>query len=122
LFADLDSQISLAFLTRFDCQDRADRLSVKRLAAWLAGVGYSGRTDPSVLYPGVATSLPGFVDSPRRRCVAPNRCRHDHLAERDGTDPTEGLFWHDRRPRPEHYLPTTRPYGARPRPRVALLR
>ena len=50
LFADLDSQISLAFLTRFDCQDRADWLSVKRLAAWLASVGYSGRTDPSMLY------------------------------------------------------------------------
>jgi transposase len=50
LFADLDSQISLAFLTRFDCQHRADWLSAKRLAAWLAGVGYSGRTDPSVLY------------------------------------------------------------------------
>lgn len=35
LFADLDSPISLAFLTflpRFDCQDRADWLSVKRLA------------------------------------------------------------------------------------------
>ena len=50
LFADLDSPISLAFLTRFDCQDRADWLSVKRLTAWLASVGYSGRTDPSVLY------------------------------------------------------------------------
>ena len=50
LFADLDSQISLAFLTRFDCQDRADWLSIKRLAAWLDSVGYSGRTDPSVLY------------------------------------------------------------------------
>ena len=50
LFADLDSPISLAFLTRFDCQDRADWLSVKRLTAWLASVGYSGRTDSSVLY------------------------------------------------------------------------
>jgi transposase len=50
LFADLDSPISLAFLTRFDCQDRADWLSVKRLTAWLASVGYSGRTDPSVLH------------------------------------------------------------------------
>ena len=36
LFADLDSPISLAFLPRFDCQDRADWLSPKRLAAWLA--------------------------------------------------------------------------------------
>jgi transposase len=50
LFADLDSQISLAFLTRFDCQDRADWLSVNRLAAWLASAGYSGRTDPALLY------------------------------------------------------------------------
>ena len=50
LFADLDSTISLAFLARFDCQDRADWLSVKRLASWLASVGYSGRTDPCVLY------------------------------------------------------------------------
>ena len=50
LFADLDSAIGLTFLARFDCQDRADWLSVKRLAAWLASVGYSGRTDPCVLH------------------------------------------------------------------------
>jgi transposase len=50
LFAALDSPISLAFLARFDCQDRADWLSAKRLADWLAGIGYSGRTDPAVLY------------------------------------------------------------------------
>ena len=49
MFADLDSPISLAFLHRFDSQDRADRLTVARLAAWLAGVGYSGRSDPAVL-------------------------------------------------------------------------
>jgi transposase len=57
LFAELDSAISLAFLARFDCQDRADWLSAKRLAAWLASVGYSGRTDASVLY-GRLTSAP----------------------------------------------------------------
>lgn len=50
LFADLDSAIGLAFLTRFNCQDRADWLSVKRLADWLTNVGYSGRTDPSVIH------------------------------------------------------------------------
>jgi transposase len=49
LFRDLDSAISLAFLHRFDCQDRANWLSPRRLAAWLAGVGYSGRKDPAVL-------------------------------------------------------------------------
>ena len=36
LFADIDSPISLAFLARFDCQDRADWLTPKRLGAWLA--------------------------------------------------------------------------------------
>jgi transposase len=50
LFADLDSPVSLAFLARFDCQDRADWLSPKRMAAWLAGVGYCGRVDPAVLH------------------------------------------------------------------------
>jgi len=50
LFADIDSAISLAFLTRFDTQDRADWLSPKRLGTWLASVGYSGRTDPVVLH------------------------------------------------------------------------
>jgi transposase len=50
LFAELDSPISLAFLTRFDCQDRADWLSVKRLAAWLATAGYCGRVEPAVLH------------------------------------------------------------------------
>jgi transposase len=33
LFADIDSQISLRFLARFDCQERADWLSPRRLAA-----------------------------------------------------------------------------------------
>ena len=50
LFADLDSPISLKFLVRFDCQDRADWLSPKRLAAWTSSAGYSGRVDPAVLH------------------------------------------------------------------------
>jgi transposase len=50
LFADLDSPVSLAFLGRFDCQDRADWLSPRRMAAWLASTGYCGRTDPAVLH------------------------------------------------------------------------
>jgi transposase len=49
LFAELDSPISLKFLRRFDSQDRADWLPTKRLAAWLASVGYCGRVDPAVL-------------------------------------------------------------------------
>lgn len=50
LFADLDSPISLMFLTRFDRQDRADWLTPARLGAWLASVSYTGGTDPAVLH------------------------------------------------------------------------
>jgi transposase len=50
LFKDLDSAISLAFLTRFDTQDRADWLTPKRFADWLAKQGYSGKVDPTVLH------------------------------------------------------------------------
>ena len=50
LFADLDSAISLTFLTRFDCQDRADWLTPTRLGAWLDSVGYTGGTDPGTLH------------------------------------------------------------------------
>ena len=46
LFEDLDSAISLKFLIRFDCQDRADWLTPKRLGTWLKSVGYTGRTEP----------------------------------------------------------------------------
>ena len=42
--------VGLKFLTRFDCQDRADWLTPKRLSAWLASVGYPGRTDPDPLH------------------------------------------------------------------------
>jgi transposase len=50
LFSQLHSAISLAFLARFDCQDRAGWLSEKRLAAWLKATSYSGRTSPAGLY------------------------------------------------------------------------
>ncbi|ANS27830.1 transposase [Rhodococcus opacus] len=61
LFADLDSPISLMFLTRFDCQDRADWLTPKRLATWLSGVSYSGRTDPAVLHARLTAAPRGAV-------------------------------------------------------------
>ena len=49
LFAEIDSPISLTFLTRFPCAERAAWLSEKRVAAWLAGVGYCGRQTPEQL-------------------------------------------------------------------------
>jgi transposase len=50
LFADIDSPITLTFLSRFTTQEQADWLSPKRLAAWLKSVSYSGSTDPAVLH------------------------------------------------------------------------
>jgi len=69
LFADIDSPISLRFLARFDCQERADWLSSRRLAAWLASVGYCGRVAPATLHarltsaPRGATSTEGAAQA-----------------------------------------------------------
>jgi transposase len=59
LFADIDSPISLTFLTRYDRQDRADWLTPTRLGSWLASVGYTGRTDPAVLHARLAAAPRG---------------------------------------------------------------
>ena len=75
LFRDLDSPISLAFLARFDSQNRADWLTPRRLAAWLASVGYSGRKDPAVLHehlraaPGGATGEHGAAAAHTTRAL-----------------------------------------------------
>ncbi|GAA3448177.1 IS110 family transposase [Dactylosporangium matsuzakiense] len=59
LFRDIDSAVSRAFLTRFTTQDAVDWLSSRRLAVWLAGVSYSGRTDPARLYAQISTAPRG---------------------------------------------------------------
>lgn len=59
LFAEIDSPISLRFLARFDCQEPADWLSPKRLAAWLASVGYCGRVAPFALHARLAAAPRG---------------------------------------------------------------
>lgn len=63
LFTKLDSAISLRFLTRFDCQDRADWLTPRRLQAWLKSMGYCGRTDPAAVYARLSAA-------PRGLCAA----------------------------------------------------
>jgi transposase len=50
LFSEIDSPITLAFLTRFPTQDKADWLTPARVGKWLSSVGYSGRTDAAVLH------------------------------------------------------------------------
>lgn len=59
--------------------------------------------------PGVATSLPGFrrLTGPLLRTAEEGADTAVWLAATEPAPPT-GLFWHDRRPRPEHYLPLTR--------------
>ena len=71
LFAEIDSPISLRFLARFTSQNRADWLSPRRLAAWLASTGYSGRTDPAVLHARLAAAPRGATgeDGTAQACV-----------------------------------------------------
>jgi len=61
LFADLDSAISLAFLTRFTTQQQADWLTPIRLGTWLAKQGYSGKVDPAVLHARLLTAPRGPI-------------------------------------------------------------
>jgi transposase len=63
LFADIDRPISLRFLARFDCQERADWLSPKRLAAWLSSVGYCGGVAPSSLHARLTAAPAGATGS-----------------------------------------------------------
>ena len=49
LFWDLDSPIALRFLLRFPSAAKAAWLSPRRMAAWLRGEGYCGRTSPEEL-------------------------------------------------------------------------
>jgi dehydrogenase/reductase SDR family member 12 len=61
--------------------------------------------------PGVATAIPGFraVTGPLLRTPEEGADTALWLAATTPAPPT-GRFWHDRRPRPQHYLPLTR-YG-----------
>jgi len=63
LFRDIDSAISLRFLTRFPSQGKADWLTAKRLAAWLRSVGYCGRKHPAELHARL-TAAPRGTDGP----------------------------------------------------------
>jgi transposase len=89
LFEDLDSVISLKFLTRFDCQDRADWLTPTRLGVWLKSVRYTGRTDPAVLHARL-TAAP-------RGATGVEGAAHAHI--------TGGLGGHSQRSRRANHRP-----------------
>ena len=61
LFADIDSPISLAFLTRFTTQEQADWLSPARFGAWLVKHSYPGKVDPAVLHARLIAAPRGAV-------------------------------------------------------------
>lgn len=73
LFENLDSAISLKFLTRFDCQDRGDWLTPARLGTWLKSVGYTGRTHPSALHARLTAAPRGIT--------GPDSAAHAHVTK-----------------------------------------
>jgi transposase len=69
LFAEIDSPISLTFLTRFPSAERAGWLSEKRLAAWLAAVGYCGRQTPEQLMAHLRAAPDGLTGPASAACA-----------------------------------------------------
>lgn len=59
IFADVDAAISLAFLARYPSPADAKGLGAKRLGAFLARNGYSGRKDPAELVKRIAAAPQG---------------------------------------------------------------
>lgn len=62
IFASLDSAITLAFLTRYPTAAAAASLTEKRLAAFLAKQGYSGKKPAAVLLARLPTAPTGTLD------------------------------------------------------------
>lgn len=62
IFADIESPIALAFLTRYPTAATARRLGENRLAGFLANHGYSGRRTPAQLLARLRNAPPGTLD------------------------------------------------------------
>lgn len=62
VFAEVDSAISLAFLERYPSPADAKGLGAKRMAAFLARHGYSGRRDPAELVARTAAAPKGTAE------------------------------------------------------------
>lgn len=73
IFADVDSPISLAFIARYPSPPDARGLGAKRMQAFLARHGYSGRTDPAELIDRIhraPTGTPQEAEVRARRAAA----------------------------------------------------
>jgi transposase len=62
IFADIESPIALAFLTRYPTAAHAERLGEKRIAAFCAKHGYSGRRTPAQLLTRLRAAPAGVTD------------------------------------------------------------
>jgi transposase len=61
LFSKANSPITIAFLQRFPTADKASWLSPKRLAKWLASVGYTGGIPATELHSRLQRAAPGLA-------------------------------------------------------------
>ena len=61
IFADIDSPIALAFITRYPTPDSASRLGEKRLASFMASHAYCGRRSPAELLARLRTAPAGLA-------------------------------------------------------------
>lgn len=99
---------------------RTKRMQVVLSGLWARGMGARGmgarETDSHAVHPGWAdtpgltSSLPGFgrLLGPLLRTAEQGADTAVWLAAARSSDVGTGRFWHDRRPRPEHYVPWTR--------------
>ena len=112
---------------RFHTQDARDWLSPKRLTAWLASIGYCGRTDPALLHRHItaAPTDPGITAGPGPGSPWPTRARCRPSTPRSTLSPTDqrsprpaprpgGL--HQPAPRRKYGRPAARRDRRRPRP------
>ncbi|GFG69815.1 hypothetical protein MSEN_15350 [Mycolicibacter senuensis] len=111
LFQHIDSLISLAFLTRFDTQDKIDWLSAKRLGDWLSKQGYSGKADPAVLHQRILAAptepaAPRHGPGPHHRQLR-RTAGHPGRTNQSALDPDRGATVRPRR-RPHLHLAATR--------------
>lgn len=67
VFADVESPIALAFLTRYPTPASAARLGHNRLAAFCKANGYSGRRSPTELLARLRAAVPGVTDPAQTR-------------------------------------------------------
>jgi transposase len=101
IFDDVDSRISLAFLARYPSPANAKGLGAKRMAAFLARQGYSGRTDPAEFIDRIKAALaadagmsPVALESGKLRVATFRRACDKRLRLAVATTADSTRHWH----------------------------